>query len=53
MGFYAGVSEKFEDADFYGIESGDTYLRRRDAKREAAGIAKVLSILCEPSSDGY
>ena len=43
-------SLKFENADFYGIESGDTYLRRRDAKREAAGTAKVLSILCETSS---
>ena len=50
MGFYTRVSPKFEDADFYSAERGDPYLQRPLQKRETAGIAKVLPILCETSS---
>ena len=28
VGFYTGVSKKFEDADFYSIKRGDPYLQR-------------------------
>ena len=50
MEFYSGVSEKVENADFYGIERGDPYLRRLDTKRKIAGTAKIISILCSESS---
>ena len=32
MGFYTGVSKKFEDADFYSIKRGDPYLQRGKEK---------------------